>query len=260
MMLTGMDRIGGDLRDLLRRREIIARCELLNRTYQIVRTANLSPSEKEELSKLVGKQIASGVFSNILSGSPIFFDLPRLDTYTLLGGKIFHFIHTKKYSRQDFDNANRQFQESKSELREILIENLFQMLTDFMASAGYALKESGSKLCFEAADRKAECIIYSNLKEIDIEDINSEPDADCIILIPSAENIGPFVQFFQEKGDSIANSGIQIWVANLEQGSIDPFIGYTTDMDLYNQFKNPRLAQIVRSTWGKKSNVEADWE
>jgi len=61
-MSTGMDRIGGDLRDLLRRREIIARCELLNRTYQIVRTANLRPSEKEELSKLVGKQIASGYF------------------------------------------------------------------------------------------------------------------------------------------------------------------------------------------------------
>jgi Domain of unknown function (DUF6834), C-terminal domain len=260
MKLTGMDRIGSALRDLLRQHEIIARCELLNRTYQIVQMANLSPSEKEELSKIVGKQIAAGVFSNILSGSPIFFNLPKLDTYTLLNGKIFHFIHTKKYGRQDFDNANRQFQESKSELRSVLLGNLTQLLTDFMTEAGYALAESARMLRFEAAGRKADCFIYATLKDINLENCHPEPGVDCIILVPSKENPGPFIQFFQEVGDHVADSGIQIWVANLEQGTIDPFIGYTTDLDIYNQFKNPRLAQMVRTTWGKMSNLHAEWE
>jgi hypothetical protein len=267
MLLTEMDRIGSALRELLRQREIIARCELLNRTYQIVRMANLSSQEREELSKLVGKQIAAGVFSNILSGSPIFFDLPKLDTYTLLNGKIFHFIHAQKHGRQNFDIAFLQFQESKAELREILIENLAQLLTDFMTQAGYALVESGRKLRFEAPGRKADCFIYTSLKEINLENCHPELDnyhleleLDCIILVPSGENLEPFVQFFREKGNSAADSGIQIWVANLEQGSIDPFIGYTTDLDIYKQFKNPRLAEMVRTTWGKKSNMEANWE
>ncbi len=259
-MLTGMDRIGGALRELLQQLQIIARCELINRTYQIVRMANLSPSEKEELSKLVGTQIAAGVFSNILSGSPIFFDLPKLDTYTLLNGKIFHFIHTQKYGRQDFDNANCKFQESKEELKEILIRNLAELLTNFMTQAGYALVESTKMLRFEAHGRMANCLICASLKDINLDNCHPEPEVDCIILVPSKESLEPFVRFFRENGDLVADSGNQIWVANLEQGTIDPFIGYTTDMDIYNQFKNPRLAEMVRTTWGKKSKVDAKWE
>jgi len=44
-------------------------------------------------------------------------------------------------------------------------------------------------------------------------------------------------------------AGLQVWLANLEQGTINPFIGYTTDMDIYRQFNNPRLAEMVRTNW-----------
>ena len=64
------------------------------------------------------------------------------------------------------------------------------------------------------------------------------------------------MKFFREKGRAFEEAGIQIWVANLEQGAIDPFIGYTTDLDIYGQFKNPRLADMVRSTWGSKSSAK----
>jgi hypothetical protein len=250
--LTGLDRIGSALRDLIKEREIIARCELLNRTYQFVRLAKLSPSEKNELQKLVGKQVAAGVFSNILSGAPIFFDLPKLDTYTLLNGKIFHFNHAQNYGRQDFDDAYRKFQGSIAELREILRRNLTELLTDFMTEAGYALANSEGKLEFEAPGRKADCFICTSVRTLNLEDFRREPGVDCIILVPSGENLEPFVQFFREKEALAAELGVQIWVANLEKGTIDPFIGYTTDLDIYKQFKNPRLAQMVRTTWVSK--------
>jgi hypothetical protein len=35
----------------------------------------------------------------------------------------------------------------------------------------------------------------------------------------------------------------------MERGTIDPFVGYTTDMDIYRQFNNPRLAETVRTCW-----------
>jgi hypothetical protein len=252
MNLTGMDRIGSALRDLLKEREIIARCELLNRTYGFVRLANLSPSEKEELQKLVGKQVSAGVFSNILSSTPIFFDLPKLDTYTLLNGNIFHFIHAQKYGRQDFDNAYRKFQGSIAELREILRRNLTELLTDFMIEAGYALVNFEGKLGFEAPGRKANCFICTSVRTLNLEDFQKEPEVDCIILVPSSENLEPFMQFFREKEALAAELGVQIWVANLEMGTIDQFIGYTTDLDIYKQFKNPRLAEMVRTTWTLK--------
>ena len=56
-----------------------------------------------------GENIAPGIFASIMSKEPVFFDLPKLDTYTQMDGRIFHFLHTKKYSKQDFADAQARF-------------------------------------------------------------------------------------------------------------------------------------------------------
>jgi hypothetical protein len=88
-----------------------------------------------------------------------------------------------------------------------------------------------------------------------MDDRKQDPEADSIILVPSGDNLEPFMKFFREKGATFEEAGVQIWVVNLEVATIDPFIGYTTDLDIYRQFKNPRLAERVRSTWGSKSSA-----
>ncbi len=248
--VTGIDRISSSLRELIREKEIIARCELLNRTYDFVRAADLNESEREELCKMVGKEIASGIFASIMSGAPVFFDLPKLDTYTQINGRIFHFLHTQKYSKQDFDNAYRKFLTSLPELKEMLRQSLRDLLFEFMSEAGYKLtEESPQRLRFEAGDRKVNALIFTSIRSLDADKFKTETDADCVILVPSSESTEPFMRFFREQGQAAEAAGVQIWVANMEQGTIDPFIGYTTDMDIYKQFKNPRLAQTVRSHW-----------
>jgi hypothetical protein len=57
------------------------------------------------------------------------------------------------------------------------------------------------------------------------------------------------MKFYRERGAAAEERDLQIWVTNMEKGSIDPFVGYTTDLDIYNQFENPRLAEMVRSNW-----------
>jgi hypothetical protein len=252
--MTAIERIGTPLRNLMKDRGIIARCELLNRTYDFVSAAQLSPSEEDDLKRLFGEHVAAGVFANLLSGAPMFFDFPRLDTYTLLDGRIFHFNHTEKYGKQDFDNAYRNFQKSIPELRTVLRQSIIGLLTEFMAEAGYRVTESSSRtFVFEAPGRRADCQLFTSINSLNPDELRQDPEADYIILVPSGDNLEPFMKFFREKGAIFEEAEIQIWVVNLEQGSIDPFIGYTTDLDIYRQFKNPRLAEMVRSTWGSKS-------
>jgi hypothetical protein len=256
MTLTAIERIGTPLGNLLRERGIIARCELLNRTYDFVRAAQLSPSEEDDLKRLVGEHVAAGVFANLLSDAPIFLDIPRLDTYTLLGDKIFHFNHTKKYGKQDFDNAYCNFQASISELRTVIRQNMNDLLTEFMAEAGYKLIEKSSgTIVFEASGKRANCQLFTSIRTLNLDGRKEDPEADYIFLVPSGDNLEPFMRFFREKGAAFEGAGIQIWVVNLEAASIDPFIGYTTDLDIYRQFKNPRLAEMVRSTWGSKGSA-----
>ncbi|MFB3766378.1 MAG: hypothetical protein ACE14P_14185 [Methanotrichaceae archaeon] len=248
--MNGIEKIKSSLRELLKDREIIARCELLNRIYDFVRNAKLTPEEKDELQRIVGKEIAPGIFASMMSDSPIFFDLPRLDTYTQMNGRIFHFLHTQSYSKQDFDNACRKFLLSLPELRSILRRNLFDLLADFMDGADYKLIErSPSGIKFEAGDRKINAFIFTSIKSVDLRKCKSDAGDDCVILVPSSESLEPFVKFYREQSNDVEASKIQIWIANMEQGTIDPFIGYTTDMDIYKQFKNPRLAEMVRSHW-----------
>jgi len=251
-MMLEIDKIACALRELLKEKEIIARCELLLRTYDIVRAASLSDQESCDLCKMVGEKAAPGIFASIMSKDPIFFDLPRLDTYTQIDGRIFHFLHTKKYSKQDFDNANRTLQQSLPELKKILAETLVDLLKNFLGAAGYRQSlESQQELIFSARERNLLAYVVTSLKAIDIDKCKPKHGMDSVILVSSSENLEPFMQFYKEKGEAAEKENIQIWVANLEKGIIDPFIGYTTDLDIYNQFDNPRLAEMVRNNWSK---------
>lgn len=249
-----IDKITGPLRELLREREIIARCELLLRTYDVVRAARLSDQETMELKMMVeGEKIAPGIFASIMSKETVFNDLPKLDTYTQMEGRIFHFLHTKKYSKKDFADAQARFLRSLPELKIILRQSLNDLLKDFMHNAGYSLtSESPTELVFSTREHIAKAFVVTSVKAVDIDKCKSEPGVDSIILVPSSETLEPFVQFFREKGEKAEDKGIQIWVTNLERGTIDPFVGFTTDLDIYNQFDNPRLAEMVRNNWSKK--------
>ncbi len=256
--MTNTEKISGPLRELLREKEIIARCELLLRTYDIVSAANLSEQESDELKKMVGERIAPGIFASIMNGEAIFFDLPKLDTYTQINGRIFHFLHTQRYSKQDFDDAYRSFLQAIPELKSILKKSLVRMLKAFLEDAGYVLSsESEEMLVFSAAGRTLQAYVVTSVQSIDLNLCGQkmQPDVDCVILVPSGESLEPFMHFFREKGKTAEEKGISIWLANMEKGTIDPFIGYTTDMDIYKQFNNPRLAEMVRNNWTKKPRI-----
>ena len=253
--MTEIAKISGPLRELLCEKEIIARCELLLRIYDIVSAANLSDQESEELKKMVGEHIAPGIFASIMNGEAIFFDLPKLDAYTQMNGRIFHFLHTQRYSKQDFDDAQRRFLQSIPELEGILKKSLVCMLKSFMEDAGYILSsERDGMLIFTAAGRTLQAYVVTSVESIDLNSCEQkmQPEVDCVILGASGGSLEPFLQFFRGSSRMAEDKGISIWLANMEKGTIDPFIGYTTDMDIYEQFNNPRLAEMVRNNWTKK--------
>jgi hypothetical protein len=117
-----------------------------------------------------------------------------------------------------------------------------------MTAAGYHLDEESSKrIVFTNEIDQVDCLIYPSIKAIDVEKIGK-----CmVLLVPQhGESPEPFIEFYKEKGHAIEEAGLQVWIANLEGGTIDPFIGYPKDINIYKQFKNPKLAMKVRAIWG----------
>jgi hypothetical protein len=244
-MSEKMKFIGDPLRSLIEERGIIARCELLHRIYGFVRSADLSPSEREELENIFDGPIAPGIFASIMSGDPLP-GLPKFDSFINIKGRIFHFVHTKSHPKEDFETAYNLFLDAREEIRELVVLNLKDLLLDFMTSAGYRLDENTrGNMVFSKNHDKRDCLIFPNISSADVDAIR-----DSVVLVPHGESPGPFIQFYQEKGRAAEDAGISIWVANLEEGTIDPFMGYPKDLEIYKQFKNPRLAMRIRSTWG----------
>jgi ERCC4-related helicase len=246
-----IEMIGGCLSALLAEKEIIARYELLQRVYEYVRRADLSATEREELKAILGnKHLASALFFNVLSGEPIFINLPKLDSVMKINDMIFHFVHTGSYTDPDFALAFKKYQDSAEELEGLVRLNLTDLLTEFMGRAGYALADGSSgKLTFEGPeDRRLDFRIFTSIQEVEL----VEGMDGSVVIVPHAESPGPFISFFQEKGKEAEEGQIKVWVANMEEGTIDPFIGYPKDMAIYRQFKNPRMAMMIKTNWGRR--------
>jgi hypothetical protein len=254
-MNSKIQAMGETLRHLIEDRGIIARCELLQRVYQTVRNSSLTKAEREELMRMVGKRPAPGIFANILSGEPIFFNFPLLDSFTVMDGRIFHFIHTAKYDRSDFRKAYDRFRLNHDELMSLVVLNLSDLLVEFMMDAGYRLaqrqlpEDGPAALRFSSLlGEEVICLVYPRIGHVNMKEIDSS-SGQVVVLVPHEESLDPFVRFFKEKGVQAEEAGLQFWVANMEEGSIDPFIGYTRDPEVYKRFKNPRLSSMVRSMW-----------
>lgn len=240
--------IGESLQALIEDRRIIARCELLHRIYELVRRADLDASERDELESVVGKRLAPGIFTSIMSGAPPF-ELAGVARFTTLHNRIFQYVEC--YSQADYERAYNQFLNSKEELRELVILDLKTMLLDFMTDAGYHIEEeSPRRALFTNQTDHLDCQIYPSIKAIDIENIENIGKCTVLLVPQHGESPEPFIEFYKEKGRAIEEAELQMWVANLEEGMIDPFIGYPKDINIYNQFKHPKLAMKIRSIWG----------
>ena len=246
--------VGGCLSAHLAEKEIIARYELLQRVYDCVRRASLSAGEREELQAILGGKhaasVASAIFFNVLSGEPIFIKLPKLDSVIHINGVMFHFVHTGGYTDPDFAKAYEKFNSSQEELHHLVRLNLADLLTEFMGRAGYALADGSSgKVTFNGpADKRLDFRIFTSIQEVEL----VEGMEGSVVIVPHAESPGPFISFFQEKGKEAEEGEIKVWVANMEEGTIDPFIGYPRDMAIYKQFKNPRMAMMIKTNWGRR--------
>jgi len=244
--------IGERINSLLKERGIIARCELLHRIYQAVREADLSDAEMDILRRMVGDRPAPGIFSSMMSGHPVFPDTPKLDSFIVIHGRIFHFPLSGKYDRPDFERAYETFKRLRGELLELVRFNLEDLTTDFLIRAGYSQSHRGlGRLSFVKGDDRLEVLVYPRISMLDVEEciLASELYDSMAAIVPHEENLDPFMAFYREHVSHLEDTDVQIWVANMEEGTIDPFMGFTTDPEIYMAFKNPKLASLVRSRW-----------
>ncbi len=84
------------------------------------------------------------------------------------------------------------------------------------------------------------------------ERVSDRFDGEYVVVVPTENEVTPFLRFFRRNSERVKNAGFRIWVANTDQMTIDPFIGYPKDFTLLRGFKNPKVASRINSLWRER--------
>ncbi len=168
-----------------------------------------------------------------------------------LGGIEFRHTHTCSPTGDLVGEAYDEYLKSKR-----LFDSLDRMksVTDRFFS-GYGVEDGLVRIYTKNKFRYG--VFYSLIDDVerflDIhEDFSRNFDGEYVVAVTTETEIFPFLRFFRKNSDRVSDAGMKIWVINVDQMSIDPFIGYPKDFTLLKGFKNPKVASQINSLWREK--------
>ncbi len=168
-----------------------------------------------------------------------------------IDGVKFRLLHHSHPHKEDFEKAYDEFLISGKFLDALgkMKSAADKFFEGYRASRGIVMEytKNGQKFA----------VFFSPLQDIG-EDLKahlsfaSKYDGEYVIIAPTEKTPKEFVEFFKQHATEVKKASIKIWVADVEKGAIDPFIGYPKDLKLLKQFKNPKLATHIESLWRHK--------
>jgi hypothetical protein len=77
-----------------------------------------------------------------------------------------------------------------------------------------------------------------------------DSEQEYVIIVPTEKTPAPFIQFCRDKTDELSGKKVQIWVIDHERGTVNPFLGFTHDDDVYGSFENATFAARACRLYG----------
>ena len=168
-----------------------------------------------------------------------------------IGNVCFYHLHTSKPTKEKFEDAYREYVISNRFLN--AIDKIDKILKEFFN--GYSIKDG---IVREYSNGKYKYAVFYSLIDDIAEDLDfhikfaKKYNGEYVIVTLTEKDPGPFIKFFKKYSEKIKAANIKIWVADVENECIDPFIGYPRDFRLLKGFKNPKIATIINSLWRVK--------
>ncbi len=239
-----MNEIIKTLSEMLRGREVVTREELERRAIR-----SIFKSKSIEALNLDFDLVKEVVDSYI--EFPVSLNCIHFSEKVEVGGVCFYHLHTSKPTREQFEEAYKEYVISSRFLD--AIKKLDNVLRRFFE--GYSFK---NKIVREFSSSKHKYAVFYSLIDDVGEDLQSHIEfaskygGEYVIVTLTEKDPNPFIKFFKNHSEKIKAANIKIWVVNVDKECIDPFIGYPKDFKLLKGFNNPKLASLVSSLWRVK--------
>lgn len=164
------------------------------------------------------------------------------------GDLTFRHLHTCSPSKENLEDAYERYIKSKKFLDSL---EIMEEVTDKFFN-GYGVESGLIRIYTKGKYRYG--VYYSIIEDVgeDIEiheKVSESFDGEYVVVVPTEDEITKFLKFFTNYSERVKKAGFKMWVVNVKEKTIDPFIGYPKDFTLLKGFKNPRIASQINSLW-----------
>ena len=228
----------------LAERRVVTREELFRLTLRAalaVAGENLSDIGAEKV-----RELANSLIEDPISVRSLHFS----EKFAVDGVEFYH-PHTLPPTREDVETAYEEYLKSKRFAD--ALPGMKEVMDAFFE--GYEVKGEFFRVYAKSGRRYGVffSLIDDALEDIEIHRRVAEKfDGEYVIAVPTERSVDPFLRFFKRVSEIVRRASMRVWVVNVEEKCIDPFIGYPRDLKLIKRFKNPKIGAIICSLWRVK--------
>ncbi len=246
-MIEKIDLAFRKLSEYLNRYKVVSSPELKTIIAIVIDKAKITEDEKHKFCESFGYSSLEDAFFESITEMPISINSPQLQETHMWKGIQFHHSHTYQPIGKDYDDAIYRLRDFAK------FYSPEEIVREFFKKAGYTVKETeASKFLVEKAPFSIVVYLMDSINDLEefIKEFKEE-EIETVVLIPTGQTITPYMKFYREYSETVLSKNLKVWVINIFNGTINPFIGYPKDQEIIKQFENPNLGRIVARTWKK---------
>ena len=249
-MATAIDALVESVKQSVKKRRAVSEGELAIEVS--TETGRLDQARQESLRKEFGEDLEEAVFTRLIG---IVATASGALKKTEFQGDAFFSLCEDKLTAEDLEAAHKRLTLIRSFGK---LEAVEDIMGAFLSKSGYSVMSRPSKadprgrLDMRATKDKRGLnviILGSIVFAGDCESI-IDGEHEYVIAVPTEKTPEAFLRFCREKASRFEGKKVQVWVVDIEKKTVNPFLGYTRDDDIYRSFENPAVAALACRYYG----------
>ncbi|MHC1579416.1 MAG: DUF6834 family protein [Candidatus Alkanophagales archaeon] len=218
----------------------------------------LGDDVRAELEAALEGSLPELIFKSITTHEKLSVFSPDLHVKINYQGEIFYCPPSHRFMHEEIEKAFLRLAFLRTPL-----DKMSEVMKSFLERAGYTVYEIERKdkhVEMSAGKRYTHlklfllptvCYIPTFLSELRARG-GLEEGKRTVFVVPTEKTPLPFIRFFREFP---LDEDILVWVANVEKGAVNPFIGNLEDDDIERCFEDPDRARCAVSTWMRRMQM-----
>ncbi len=208
--------------------------------------SKIDEGRRKEIESNLGENLEERIFESITTHEKLSITSPDLHVKINYLGDVFYCPPSHTYMEAEIKDAFLRLIRMRVDF-----DKFESVVFDFLIDAGYKLEiKKGEGIII--AEKEGFKMLYVHL----LPTINAAPDTldevegeGIVLVVPTEKTPWAFANFIHCLEDYPIPDDVMILVVNVESGTVDPFIGDTTDDAINSRFDNPTRARKAVNIW-----------